>query len=270
MKTPAQLQDRYGLSYGMIRKYVIELLPEGVQFSKNMNLNGTSKKVIQAIADRSTDPEVKEKALNDLEQMIKPVERPVEPIKQYVDQWLNPVECTLNGFSPTIKQALNEIKQDEPEVKEPLNLTRNISIGIQSFFEFDLGRAILGSPLIRFLFVCAMIAGQSYMFAMLEQKVMEGTGFDIAIGYAVAVGALFEAVGFMIALSIDPKRMLGEYPVRNLMLSGFFIFQCITNLCLIEPFSVPGLALPAGRFIIAIALPGGIAAYSFLYFKEQK
>lgn len=264
--TVSTFADELGVSWNSVYKAGKEYFPDK-QWGKNVVLNGTTETLLNHYTNSSKSTTAnKAKKLLSIVSDSTGIKEP-ESMKSTVE-----IKADSKRIQPKVK---SEIKKESiiEAPKESIVEVSETAIKkswIQSVFEFDLGRAILGSPLIRFLFVCAMIAGQSYMFAMLEQKVMEGTGFDIAIGYAVAVGALFEAVGFMIALSIDPKKMLGKYPVRNLMLSGFFIFQCITNLCLIEPFSVPGLALPAGRFIIAIALPGGIAAYSFLYFKEQK
>lgn len=267
MKTPDELQKRYGLSYGMIRKYVMDELPQGVAFSKHMNLNGTSKKVIQAIADRVTDPGIKEMALNDLEQMSKPVERPVEQSKRYVDQWLSPVECTLNGFSLSIEQSLNEIKSIEPEEKETVNISKSIFNGVQSFFEFDLGRAILGSPLIRFAFVCTMVFAQAFMFASLEQKVMKGMNLNLPFVAAFMVGVIFEFAGFMIASTFKASKGL-NWGKREWWLFFITLFQFGTNYFLLEPHTGGSWMIGLGRGMICLAPPAGLMAYSVLYFKE--
>ena len=138
---------------------------------------------------------------------------------------------------------------------------------VEKVFKFDLGLAILGSPLIRFLFVSAMIGGQSYMFAHLEQKSLSGLDFTIPFWAALVTGVLFEASGFMIAMSTDSKKEWQGLPVRGIWLFIMIVFQFSTNFCLIEPWAVDGWHC-AGRFILSIAIPLGLLAYSFLYFKD--
>ncbi len=261
--TVSTFADELGVSWNSVYKAGKELFPNK-QWGKNAVLNGTTEILLNHYTNSSKSTTAKKaKKLLLMVSDSTGIKEP-ESMKSTVE-----IKKDSRGIQEEMK---SEIKK-ESIVEAPKESMVEISESgvnkswIQRVFEFDLGRAILESPLIRFVFVSAMVGGQAYMFASMEQKVINGLNFIVPFWAAMLTGILFEAAGFMIAMSTDPKKEMQGIPTRNIWLFIMLFIQFSTNFCLIEPWAVDGWHC-FGRFILSIAIPLGLLAYSFLYFKE--
>lgn len=297
--TVSTFAEEIGVSWNSVYKAGKELFPDK-QWGKNAVLNGSTesllnhytrsskvktarkaKRMLSKINESTTSESIEKRPLIQSEIKVIPAvgfngkkgenqsvdsiplfneSTVTKPVKLSL-QFTTPIECSAIQASDLINVTMDSVKVVDPIPEEPKESF------VEKVFKFDLGLAILGSPLIRFLFVSAMIGGQSYMFAHLEQKSLSGLDFTIPFWAALVTGVLFEASGFMIAMSTDSKKEWQGLPVRGIWLFIMIVFQFSTNFCLIEPWAVDGWHC-AGRFILSIAIPLGLLAYSFLYFKD--
>jgi hypothetical protein len=267
-ETPENIADYTGLSLASVRRHVLAVMRDAgsrKQYAKDMFLNGLAVPTYNRIAERSTDQVAAQlsaariAALQEDETPATVAPELPETVARNDSETGATKQGEIHATDSPATGATDSGALHETSVpKTPATVAPKWSA--------DIGNVILSNPNVRFTFVAILVAAQAYMFAMLESKVLAGLEINIAFWAAFTVGVLFEASGFMIARSFPGSRY-GEVSVRTAWLVFFLIIQCITNACLIEPFAVQGWNM-IGRIIVAIAIPSGLLAYSFLYFKD--
>lgn len=265
------------VSVDSIRKKWPDLGPAGVTFDRHAVLNGstwppflehfrdsprateyTRTRAAEILAgyfpDGSRGPESQETP------EIKPAPPEIQGNKDRTGPKKSPSQARKTGREPGWKRYSRTGSSVAPKAGKAEQVTG----------KKDFGAFVLSNPNVRFGFVASMIGAQAYLFALLEQKVMAGVGLPIPFLAAFAVGVLFEAVGFMIARSAPaPDKYASWYESQRLLwLLFFLVIQCLTNICLLEPFIVSGWQM-IGRVIVSISVPAGLLAYSTLYLKSE-
>lgn len=261
--TVSTFADELGVSWNSVYKAGKEYFPDK-QWGKNVVLNGTTETLLNHYTNSS-----KSTTANKAKKLLSMVSDSTE-IKE-PDSMKSTVEIKAESkrIQPKVKSEIKKesIVEAPKESIVEVNETAIKKSWIQKVLEFDLGRAILSSPFIRFVFVTAMVFAQAFMFASLEQKVLNGMNLYAPFKAAFAVGVIFEFAGFMIASTFKGSKGLG-WGKREWWLFFITCFQFGTNYFLLEPHAAESIMIGFGRGMICLSVPAGLMAYSFLYFKE--
>lgn len=304
MNTPNTIKEKFGLSTDMARYYVkgyYSSLGESIKYSSQMELNGSYIPIVKFILSKTKDESVRKVARKELSgipvpsisQLRNGTNERNERNRTEQDERIREIqlrnEAERNEWNEERDELNNVIEERErqrkllaeqanalaaqnDELEKTIQLmeqAENERLAKAKAWSKDIGEFVLSSPNVKFVSMVIILFAQAFLFASLEEKVLDGMGMHIPFVAAFIVGVLFEACGFMIARHFPPRNKFQDLAPRDGWLFLFLFIQLVTNSCLVEFWTAETWAILIGRILVASVPPIGLMAYSYLYLRSN-
>ena len=213
-----------------------------------------AKILLTHILDKTPDADTRVKAQDTLKKMSGP----------YSEDWAKALN--LSEENPTIEDVQEE--PAPPEVKEETRHNQKQNKNTMQK-KYNIGMALLISPITAMIFTLFALLGQAYLFAHLAHKTFDLIKIPAPFWFHFTMALIFECTGILIAASFNDRKLGNQYDgisARSLWLFVFFTVQVISDLCLFGIIENQKI----GTIIVALAMPIALLGYANLYMEENR